>query len=143
MRVPADAWPHYGDAWFAWRARTLGISVEQARARDAALPDGSDGKVPAEGVIDEAAAREGALLWRDRCARCHGIDGIPPPPAPGQPEPRVWGTTSAQMGFLFGGDAMRAGMFRSISRGKGRMPAWGELLSREQIWALVRHIESF
>ncbi|MCA9561081.1 MAG: cytochrome c [Myxococcales bacterium] len=47
------------------------------------------------------------------------------------------------MGFTFGGDAMRRGIYRSIAEGKGEgMPAWGGRLSREQMWALVRHIES-
>ncbi|MCA9542738.1 MAG: cytochrome c [Myxococcales bacterium] len=38
---------------------------------------------------------------------------------------------------------MRRGIYRSIAEGKGAaMPAWGTRLAREQIWALVRHIEA-
>jgi mono/diheme cytochrome c family protein len=54
------------------------------------------------------------------------------------------------MGFFFGGDSMRAGIYRRISEGgevkdsqPSEMPAWRDTLAREQIWALVRHIEAF
>ena len=141
-KPPADAVPHVGDAWFSWRASELGISENQARARDAALPKGTDGAAPPAGTLDEATALQGAILWNQECARCHGADGIPPPVAEGQVQPRKWGGMAA-MGFLMGGDKMRAGIYRTISEGKGTMAGWGDVLSREQIWALVAHIESF
>ena len=54
------------------------------------------------------------------------------------------------MGFFFGGDKMRAGLFKRIQEGgepkdgkPSDMPAWSSSLSREQTWALVRHLESF
>ena len=57
---------------------------------------------------------------------------------------RTWTGMGATMGFTFGGDGMRAGVFRSIAAGKGTaMPPWGGVLAREQIQALVTHIESF
>lgn len=140
---PADAVPHVGDEWFAWRAETLGISVEEARARDAALPDGTDGRVPADGTLDESTRVEAAVLWSQECARCHGARGVPPPAADGQVRPRAWDGIGPNMGFLFGGDRMRAGIYKTISQGKGSMAGWGDALSREQIWALVAHIESF
>jgi mono/diheme cytochrome c family protein len=138
--TPQDQ-PHLGDAWFVWRAQTLHLSPDEARARDAALP-GAQGPVP-EGALDEHTAREAAALWQALCAGCHGADGAPPPVPEGQPEPRAWGAGS-RMGFFFGGDKMRQGLFKAIDEGKTPgMPAWGQTLSREQIWALVAHLEGF
>ena len=79
--VPADGGPHIGNSWFEWRAQTLGITPAEARARDEALPNGEDGKVPAPGTLDADTQLEGALLWRAECARCHGANGDPPEPA--------------------------------------------------------------
>jgi len=135
--------PHLGDEWFVWRASTLGISADQARARDAALPDGTDGTAPPAGTLDENTELEAAILWSKQCARCHGEDGIPPPPEEGRPQPRAWDGMGPTMGFAFGGDKMRAGIYKTISRGRGSMPGWGDTLSREQIWALVAQVEAF
>jgi mono/diheme cytochrome c family protein len=140
---PAGAQPKVGDEWFVWRASTLGIPVEEARSRDAALPDGSDETAPPEGTLDEHTAAQAALLWRAECARCHGESGEAPPAASGTVQPRSWTGMGPTMGFLFGGDAMRAGIYDTIARGKGTMAGWGDVLSREQMWALVAHVESF
>lgn len=139
---PVDATPHLGDDWFSWRAVTLGITVDQVRARDAALPDGAEPTAPAKGTLDEETQMQAALLWKQECARCHGESGEPPTVEPGQVQPRAWTGMGPKMGFFFGGDAMRAGIYRTIAEGKGSMAAWGDVLSREQIWALVAHIES-
>ena len=142
--VPPGGPALLGDAWFEHRAAQLGLEVAAARARDLALPVDA----PPEGLKDDAAlAQEGAVLWGAMCAVCHGLQGDPPEqPAP---VPRSWGTFGTSMGFFFGRDGMRAGLYRRIERGgepRGdvptRMPAWGSILSREQIWLLVRHLES-
>ena len=58
--------------------------------------------------------------------------------------PRDWTGMGVRMGFFFGGDKMRAGIFRRIRDGvPPGMPGWDSALSREQIWALVRHLEGF
>lgn len=127
-----------GDAWFTWRAEALGVTVEAARARDAALSEDAPPETLAPAVRERAAA-----TWQSVCATCHGVDGEPPA-RPGQPTPKRWGTMGTGMGFTFGGDKMRAGIYRKIRDGKGEaMPAWGSTLAREHIWALVAHIESF
>lgn len=145
--VADDAQPHLGETWFARRAETLAITVDAARTRDAALP-GSEGPPP-EAALDDFTAREAAVVWRTQCAACHGLDGQPPAAvveryeAIGQKPPRAWGGMAA-MGFMMGGDAMRAKLYTRIADGiPPAMPAWGGVLSREQIWALVRHIEGF
>ncbi|MCB9536025.1 MAG: cytochrome c [Myxococcales bacterium] len=141
-RVTTEDRPHLGDAWYAHRAATLNITPEAARARDAALPAGPDAGPP-DDALDAHTAREAAALWRDLCAACHGPDGQPPSELGLDPPPKTWGGFGVRMGFTFGGDAMRRGIYRSIAEGKGEgMPAWGGRLSREQMWALVRHIES-
>lgn len=145
--VAADARPHLGDEWFVRRAEVLGIGVDAARARDAALPGGEG--PPPTGALDDFTARDAAAVWRAQCAACHGVAGEPADDvveryeASGQKPPRAWGGMAA-MGFLMGGDAMRAKLYTRIADGiPPAMPAWGGVLSREQIWALVRHIEGF
>lgn len=139
--APPEQAPHLGEQWYSWRAQTLGITPAQAMERDAALP-GAQGPVP-EGILDQHTAQEAAALWRDICSSCHGPEGQPPAVPDGVAEPRAWGFGS-RMGFFFGGDKMRQGLYRAIDEGKGvGMPAMGSTLSREQIWALVHHLEGF
>jgi mono/diheme cytochrome c family protein len=143
--VPAGYELHLGDGRFEHRANTLGVSVEEAKARDLALSE----EEPPE-TVDEHASVEAAAIWRDLCGACHGPNGDPEEaPSKQEVEPRDWTGMGPAMGFFFGGDGMRAGIYRRIRDGgdaegrPSRMPAWGRQLSREQIWALVRHIEGF
>jgi mono/diheme cytochrome c family protein len=136
--------PHPGDAWFAFRAQSLGISVEEARARDAALSEA----VPPVSARDAQARAEAALLWSSICASCHGMEGRLEGVAVTDPPPRKFGGFGMWMGFTMGGDEMRAGLYRKIRDGgtpikdqPPRMPPFRDALSREQIWALVGHIE--
>ncbi len=136
--------PHLQDAWFAARGEALGIPEPEARRRDAALAEGP----PSEAIWDEQLAAEASALWGRHCAVCHGargrLEGVPP----AEPRPRAWGGFGAKMGFFFGGDKMRRGLFRRIAEGgaprdgrPSRMPAWRGALSNEQIWGLVHFIE--
>jgi mono/diheme cytochrome c family protein len=111
-------------------------------------------RAPGVENIDDVTRARAAAIWSEHCSKCHGLDGEPPDASAqsyaGAP-PRTWGTFGTSMGFFFGGDKMRAGLFRVISEGGAKkedgtasaMPAWGEMLSREEIWALVYHLESF
>jgi mono/diheme cytochrome c family protein len=145
VEAPPDAVAHYGDAWFAFRGESLGISVAAAQSRDAALP------ADHPPVLDHTTAVEAAAIYRSVCVACHGPGGQPPEKQPsGGAPPRAWGGGGVRMGFFFGGDSMRAGLFKKIQQGgdpkdgkPSDMPAWGSSLSREQTWALVRHFESF
>jgi mono/diheme cytochrome c family protein len=134
--------PHFGDDWFAYRAKGLGLATpDEAKTRDASL---SDTVPPAES--DEQLKAEGEAIWLQSCAACHGKTGRKEGVtfAPGTKEPRTWGGMGASMGFFFGGNKMRAGLFRTIRDGKPdtAMVAWGPQLAREQIWALVFFLES-
>lgn len=144
VTAPADWKPHLADDWYPFRAAALGIAPDAAVARDGALAE--DRPAP----IDTTVATEAAAIWRDLCARCHGPTGEPPEPGPGEAPAREWGTIGSRMGFTFGGDKMRAGLYRVIRDGgkprdgqPSRMPGWSAMLSREQTWGLVRHVESF
>ncbi|MBK6688751.1 MAG: cytochrome c [Deltaproteobacteria bacterium] len=127
--------PHLEQEWFLFRAQDLGVSLEEAQTRDRAL---SESEPP---QLDATTQREAAALWRSLCAGCHGatgrLEGVPVV----EPAPKKWGGFGVSMGFFFGGDKMRAGLYRKIREGGEKMPAWGELLSREQTWALVAHLE--
>ncbi|MCB1175154.1 MAG: cytochrome c [Leptospiraceae bacterium] len=97
---------------------------------------------------DKLLKREAAAIWRDRCSQCHGPAGKLRGVKHQSIAPRQFGTFGMSMGFLFGGDKMRAGIYRrirdgSIQNGRELMPAFGPELAREQIWALVYHIERF
>lgn len=139
---------HLGEAWYAFRAEALGLSVAEARARDAAMPTDA----PPADFGDEATRREARALWRDHCAACHGTRGrledATTPLPPGQAPPRDWGAASSDFAFWMAGDGFRTTVYRRIARGGDRdgrpsaMPAWETQLSREQIWALVFWIDS-
>jgi mono/diheme cytochrome c family protein len=131
---------HLGDAWYSHRAATLDLDLKKARERDAEFP-GAEGPPPSS-RLDHITAREAAALWKAICSGCHGPKGRPSETA--AVRPRSWGGFGPRMGFFFGGNRMRSGLYRKISEGvPPAMPAWGSQLSREQIWALVKHIEGF
>jgi mono/diheme cytochrome c family protein len=144
--APPGAAPHLGDDWFSFRAGGLGISVAAAASRDAALSSEHPPR-----PLDDACVLEADAIYRAACLACHGPEGKPPAKLPnGGAPPHEWGTTGASMGFFFGGDAMRAGLYRTIENGgetkdgvPSNMPAWKGTLSREQMWALVRELEAF
>ena len=54
--------------------------------------------------------REGRALWNVHCAVCHGTNGNANPQN-FNPAPRKLGGMGLKMGFFFGGDKMRAGIF--------------------------------
>ncbi|MBL91774.1 MAG: cytochrome C oxidase Cbb3 [Myxococcales bacterium] len=82
------------------------------------------------------------------CAVCHGPQGRTNPQK-FTPAPRKFGGMGLKMGFFFGGDKMRAGIFQKIKTGQSakskvpsQMAGFGDLLHNEQIWALVLHLEN-
>lgn len=142
----ADAQLQLGDAWFPARAASLHITPEQARARDAAI---TDKDAPAESW-DPFMREQASLAWETVCASCHGVDGK----GTGVQKkfahpPRAFGGMGMRMGFTFGGDKMRAGLFRKVMKGgqadpekPGEMPAMDDGFPRELGWAMVHYVES-
>lgn len=146
--VSADAPIHLGDEWFSFAAEQLGISAEEVRRRDQAL---SEDEPPEDEQLPSFARAEAAAIWLRICAGCHGergdLEGATE--LPGN-KPRKWGSFGVSMGFFFGGDDMRAGIYRKIRDGVQTeageptlMRGFASELSRMQLWALVRHIEGF
>jgi mono/diheme cytochrome c family protein len=133
-----------GPDWIKERAEILGLSAQEAADRDRELSESE----PPEYLEDTGHLRRHSVrLWADTCALCHGLGGDPPSPFDKGDGPRTFGTVGMSMGFFFGGDKMRAGLFRVIKYGRSHpaprpsMPAFGESLAKEEIWGLVRHIE--
>lgn len=99
--------------------------------------------VPAEyagmtNPLGEAAAEEGAQVFKTNCEMCHGPQGHGDGPA-GQaldPKPKDLATLQTQVGDDF--------LFWRISEGKPgtSMVAWKGILSEEQIWQAVSFIRT-
>lgn len=137
--------PHSKADWIQLRSQELKISLAEAQTRDEQLSESE----PPEEIWDTSLQTESALLWRNYCANCHGATGQLENVPQQEPMPRKFGTFGMSMGFFFGGDKMRAGIYTAIKTGQKKdgtllnnMPAWGESFSREQIWGLVHFIES-
>lgn len=135
--------PHKMEAWYDWRATSMGRSSEQQKHYDETLLTR-----PPENYGASYQQEEGKKLWAQNCASCHGADGKGNSAMNFDPPSREFGSMSLRMGFLFGGDKMRLGIMNKIRTGRskqqkniGQMPAFGNQLSNEQIWSLVLHIE--
>jgi mono/diheme cytochrome c family protein len=107
----------------------------------------SAGATPADPVgpadsIRLGAITDGAALYDRVCAACHGRqgggDGFNAANLPVRP------TAHGDSAYLSRrpDDTLFDGIFAGgyILNKSNRMPAWGETLSREQIWSLVRYI---
>ena len=84
---------------------------------------------PHEG--DAAAVATGAKLFvAYNCIDCHGADGS-----------GAMGPSLADGRWHFGGEP--AEVFESIYQGRPEgMPAWGSLISQDQVWMLVSYVRS-
>lgn len=142
---PPGARPHLGESWYAWRGQQLNLSPDEAKARDQMIST----ETPPASMEDPRLMEEAAIIWQSACAQCHGANGDPSTAlTQHQPPPRDWPGFGPSMGFTFGGDSMRRGIYKKIAEGVIRpdgstspMPAWQGTLSREQIWALVGYLE--
>ena len=103
--------------------------VEHIRPGGAPMPPGLALRNPYEG--NAAAVATGAKLFvAYNCIDCHGADGS-----------GAMGPSLADGRWHFGGTAPE--VFESIYQGRpDGMPAWGALLSADQIWTLVTYVRS-
>ncbi|MEO8334877.1 MAG: c-type cytochrome [bacterium] len=84
---------------------------------------------PHEGDAN-AAATGGKLYLAYNCIDCHGADGS-----------GAMGPSLADGRWHFGGES--AEVFESIYQGRPEgMPAWGSLISEDQVWMLVTYVRS-
>ena len=140
---PTD-FPHDKEGWLGWRA--------QERQQDLASAKEADSQMGANNKPENYGANylkvEGQALWAVHCATCHGLKGKGNPQG-FDPAPRQFGGMGLKMGFFFGGDKMRAGIFHRIATGQSlkapgpsAMPGFEGQLNNEQLWALVLHLEN-
>lgn len=129
--------PKVGAAWFTMRAQQLGVSMTDAKKRDATFDPGT---VPTDFWNPATATNTGAV-WNALCAECHGGQ-MDPGDAAKLPAPAVgWGTGT---GRIFAEDRPLPAAYAKIFDGSDdpkKMPPWKDKLSREQIWALVHFVE--
>ena len=80
-------------------------------------------------IAEETAAKElelGVKTYKDFCAHCHGPKMVNP--GTNSYDLRKWPTDN------------KDGFYSAVLKGKGDMPAWGDILLEEEIDALWRYV---
>jgi hypothetical protein len=132
---------HLNEEWWPFRAKSLHLSVAQAKQRDAAI---SMQRAPAD-FWDEQIAVEAVSVWSVLCNECHGgrrtLQDALTMPVP----PPAWGDGE---GLFFGNRRSFRHVFDIVYNGgpaqngvRSEMIAWKKELSKEQIWALLYFLE--
>ncbi len=102
----------------------------------------------AQGKQAPAASEAGKVLYDDKCAHCHGIEGAGDGSAAENllPRPRdftrgIYKIRSTESGQL----PTDQDLFDIISNGMpgSSMPAWREILTEDARWQLIAHIKTF
>lgn len=138
-------------AYLNWTSAESGKPIAELEKQDAAL---STTRNPFDAYTDADALSRGAVLFKYHCARCHGDDasGKGPSVLPDHPanDFRAFGQRFAAT--LHRGAPRR--WFKSITEGTGdivtypdepqgpAMPAFGNNLTREQVWLLITYLQS-
>ena len=119
-------------------ALTLLACAWQASPASRAVRQDGAGEKKAESSPPGQSARA-KVLFGERCARCHGADGRGRT-ALGQMLEAPDFTDEA-----WWGGAERSGerLVRSITEGRGEMPAFGRKLSRREIGSLAEYVRGF
>jgi hypothetical protein len=130
-----------GEKWWGYRAKTLRMTENQARVRDAEM---SEVQAP-DGFWDSQTAVEVVGLWSAVCNECHGgrrrlEDAVK------MPEPAAtWGRGD---GLFFGARKRYSDVFATVYHGgperngiRSEMPAWKGKLPKELIWAVLYFLE--
>ena len=79
------------------------------------------------------AGEDGKALYDSKCAMCHGKDGVAKPMAKGA---RNLNAADFQK------EASADSIGKLISEGKGKMPAYKEKLSAEQVKAVAEYVKT-
>lgn len=138
------------NAFLNWKAHEMSVSLAEARERDVAL---GDTRNPFDANHDRLAVSRGAVVYAEHCARCHGadVDGKGDDVLPTNPCKNFHAFDKRFAVTLHRG-APRS-WFKKIRDGHGAiaqyptgpstaMPAFGELLSNEQIWLAITYLQS-
>ncbi len=138
------------EAFLTMRVEELGISAEQAVARDQAL---STTKNPFKARKDPVAVSRGAVVYKKHCADCHGQNadgrGTRLPEALAGAD---FHDFSHRFASTLHHGAPRA-WFRKITGGYtaetpnsdgtfSEMPAFNDTLAREQVWLVITYLQS-
>lgn len=137
-------------AYADWMATERGSTPSQVLQDDATL---SETRNPFKSRVDRQAVSRGAVIYEVHCARCHGDDARGKGPS----------TLPNHLATDFKSFGKRAGAtihngapkkwFRVIRDGSGdlvdypegritAMPAFGDELTREQIWLVITYLQS-
>lgn len=138
------------EAWFVLQVGDEPGRISEVRAADAAL---STTRNPFDARRDPEAVSRGALIYRENCARCHGLDarGNGPDMLPAHPT-HDFHAFGKRFAVTLHGGAPRT-WFRKINEGYGpvvaqptgssrAMPAFGDVLARERIWLAITYLQS-
>jgi mono/diheme cytochrome c family protein len=103
----------------------------------APAPESTTTSMPSSGSSDASVAL-GDQVYKERCVLCHGPlgKGDGPGAAALNPKPRNH-TDGAYMNARTDEQLLEV-----IRTGKGNMPAWGKILTEEQIQAVLKHVRS-
>lgn len=80
-----------------------------------------------------SAGEDGKALYEQKCAICHGKDGVAKPPGQGS---RNFGDPAFQQAWT--AEAIE----KIVAEGKGKMPAYRSKLGGEQIKAIAAHVKT-
>jgi mono/diheme cytochrome c family protein len=89
-------------------------------------------------AVEDGESAQTPALFRERCARCHGEDGRGQTVigrmvnAPNFTDESWWNEEKDERRFA-----------RSITEGRGEMPAFGKKLTRPEIRALAAYVKTF
>lgn len=139
-QAPVKRRIYLGASWFNLRAGHLGMSMRDAKERDAELgPDAP----PTPEFWDSSLAVETVAVWNALCQDCHGGKRAPETGADIPGPPPDWGSGKDMM---FENERPLAEAYAVIrdgakpKDGDEEMPAWGDKLANEQIWALLYYL---
>lgn len=87
----------------------------------------------------EAELAQGAAVWEEHCAACHGSDG-----AGAGPQAVAAGLAMPDLtDGSFTASRSLSDWYTVSSQGQGAMPGFGDVLSEEEIWAAVQTARTF
>ncbi|MBI4718443.1 MAG: cytochrome c [Planctomycetes bacterium] len=137
-------------AYVTWMSAERGLPPDEVRQRDTQI---SQTRNPFDAHHDPRAVSRGAVLYKMHCARCHGDDarGQGPSVLPDHPATNFKTFGKRLAATLHRGAPRR--WFRVLRDGAGdpvvypeggmsAMPAFGALLTREQMWLVITYLQS-
>ena len=137
-------------AYLRWMTQERGVSKLELVALDETLSTTTN---PFDAYTDPQAVSRGAVMYKMHCARCHGDDATGNGPSMLADHPTAdFHSFEKRFASTLHRGAPRS-WFRKISEGHGdevkyddertrAMPAFGDQLTREQIWLAITYLQS-